>query len=445
MIKLFIEKTSTRARTMYYDWKYMKGGKEPVRINHKNALAWYPLVDPYKFGNFEAGHRICIAPLTMLRAKYDNHSYSPMQVEFYKLRLKAGSVVFSEAMAVSKQACISLRVCGMFTDEHEETIKELFDIATENGALFIPQLTHGGKVCPNTVTSEPLSCDGVPQQSKPPKNFPPEEYLVNGEAYTFADPIRMDNSHMRQVISEFVQSAERLKRAGATVCNLCMGGNSLLHSFILSSTNTRTDGYGGTSINRIKFPLQVFDAVEKVFGKGNVGISMSFGFQCSGNIDNVKHDFKTHILMANELTKRKAHHYTYWFRYEGQGTAPATDDFVEAYGKWEELRSRLRSEFKGPMIASGFSTKAPEVIVEQIVSGKADMVMMGLGSLCNPDLVNKIRHGVSHEKNFHRLMAVPRIKEDSELKDWSEADQARGYIDWPIADLPDEPPQVIHL
>ena len=436
-----------RARGSYFDWKYRKGAgtKEIVRPNAKLALAWYPLVDPFEIGNFKASHRVCVAPVTSNRAKFLNHTLSPMQIEYFKIRLTEGSVVFGEAMSVSKQGCISARVSGMFTDEHEETIEELFATAKENNALFIPQLTHGGKLCPDTVTDEALSCDGIPQPSELPDGFTPEQFLLNGAKCTFAKPVAMTALHIQQVIAEFKQSALRLKRAGCTVCNICMAGSNLLHEFLLRATNPRNDRYGATNEDRARLPLAVFDAVAEVFGSGNVGVSFSFGYSVGGNVDVHKHDLRTHLYMARELNKRKAHHYTTWFRYENQINAPATDDYVESYGKWKELRDALRKEFKGPIISSGYSLREPTEAVEDIISNNSEMVMFGFASICNPDLPNRIRHGIGYSKNLQTFSRVPQDATSSECENWSESDQARGYIDWQMADLPEEPPHVIHL
>ena len=161
---------------------------------------------------------------------------------------------------ISRDGRISPGCAGMYKEEHAHAWKRIVDFVHQNSRAKIGlQLAHAGR-----KGSTKLSWEGI-DEPLPSDNWP----LISASPIPWtADnqvPREMNRDDMDEVIHDFVQAAKWGELAGFDILELHMAHGYLLSSFITPLTNQRTDQFGGSIENRMRFPLEVFDAVRKVW------------------------------------------------------------------------------------------------------------------------------------------------------------------------------------
>ncbi len=164
---------------------------------------------------------------------------------------------------VSPEGRITPGCTGLYTPEHEAAWKRIVDfVHAETEARICCQLGHsGGKGSTQLGWEEmdaPLKAGNWPVLSASAVAWSPRNQI----------PKAMDRDDMELVKRQFVQSAEMAERAGFDMLELHCAHGYLLSSFITPVTNHRTDDYGGTLENRMRYPLEVFHAVREVWPEG---------------------------------------------------------------------------------------------------------------------------------------------------------------------------------
>jgi anthraniloyl-CoA monooxygenase len=173
--------------------------------------------------------------------------------------LGGAGLVFTEATAASAQGRISAGCAGLYADEHEAAWKRVVDfVHTWTPARLGMQLAHSGRKG---------ACD-LSWQGGGPLDAPDWELLApSALAFDEASrvPRAMTRDDMRRVTGEFVRAAERAARAGFDLLELHCAHGYLLGTFISPLTNLRDDEYGGSIEKRMRYPLEVFDALRAVW------------------------------------------------------------------------------------------------------------------------------------------------------------------------------------
>lgn len=166
---------------------------------------------------------------------------------FYKRRACYLGAVIPEPLYIDKGLRELLTQMGIDSDDKIDGLKKLLDTIHQSGTKAIAHLNHPGRMAnPNIPGNYFLSSTDRPCE--------------NGEER----PRRMDREEMNKVISLFVEGAVRAKKAGFDLIELQFGHGYLLAQFISPYVNDRSDEFGGSFENRIKFPLQVLEAVLNV-------------------------------------------------------------------------------------------------------------------------------------------------------------------------------------
>src|SRR5204863_4324745 len=165
-------------------------------------------------------------------------------------------LIFTEMVCVSADARITLGCTGLYNDAQEAAYWRIVDFVHANSAAkFCLQLGHAGRKGATKLMWEgmdqPLSEGAWPIISASPIPYYPHSQL----------PREMTRADMDRVLADFVQAAERGSRAGFDMLELHCAHGYLLASFISPLTNRRTDAYGGSLENRLRFPLEVFEAM----------------------------------------------------------------------------------------------------------------------------------------------------------------------------------------
>jgi len=218
-----------------------------------------PMFVPLKVRDIELVNRVCVSPMAQYRAT--DGLPNDWHFVHYAERAKGGAgLVFTEMTCVSPQGRISPGCTGLYDERHERAWKRLVDfVHAETDAKIAIQLGHSGPKGSTQLgweTSDaPLARDNWEVIGPSRVAWSPDNQL----------PREMTRADIDDVRDEFVRSAEMAARAGFDWLELHYAHGYLLSSFITPLTNRRADEYGGSLENRMRFPLEVLQAVRKVW------------------------------------------------------------------------------------------------------------------------------------------------------------------------------------
>ncbi|MDY8109743.1 alkene reductase [Fulvimarina sp. 2208YS6-2-32] len=352
------------------------------------------LFEPFDLGPNRLQNRVVMAPLTRSRAD-GNDTPKDMHVTYYGQRASAGLII-AEATQISNEGKGYAWTPGIYSDEQVAAWKKVTDnVHAEGGKIFL-QLWHVGRI------SHPDLQDGgrLPVSASAVK---PE-----GEAFTengfkeIPTPRALETDELPRVVEDFVKASENAKKAGFDGVEVHSANGYLLDQFLQDGTNRREDAYGGSIENRMRFPLEVIDAVVKVWGADRVGVRISPG---SGANDisesNPEELFTTYVKALNERGLAYLH------VIEGliwQDREKGTFDM-----------DGLRALFDGAYMGNNEYTR--EVAIERVNSGKIDLACFGRPYIANPDLVERL------------ALDAPMNEPD---KDTFYGGDEKGYTDYPF-------------
>ncbi len=218
-----------------------------------------PMFTPFRLRALELPNRVVVSPMAM----YSCSDGTPD--DFYLVHLGAraqggAGLVFTEMTCVAPDGRISPGCAGMYKDEHGPAWARIVDfVHTHTPAKIALQLGHAG---PKGSTQrgweeadEPLRADNWPLLGPSPVPFGERNQV----------PRAMTRADLERVKAQFVRAAEMGARCGFDLLELHCAHGYLLSSFITPLTNQRTDAYGGSLANRLRYPLEVFAAVRAVW------------------------------------------------------------------------------------------------------------------------------------------------------------------------------------
>jgi anthraniloyl-CoA monooxygenase len=218
-----------------------------------------PMFVPFHARGIELQNRVCVSPM----AQYKATDGTPNDWHFahYAERAKGGAgLVFTEMTCVSPEGRISPGCTGMYADAHERAWKRLIDfVHRETKAKIAIQLGHSGPKGSTQLGWEesdaPLPKDNWEVVAASAVPWSPDNQL----------PRELTHAEMDDIRDEFVRAAEMAARIGFDWLELHYAHGYLMSSFITPLTNRRTDEYGGSLANRMRYPLEVFRAVRSVW------------------------------------------------------------------------------------------------------------------------------------------------------------------------------------
>ncbi len=215
-----------------------------------------PMFTPYRVRSIALKNRIVVSPM----AQYSAVDGCPGDYHLVHLGARAmggAALVFAEMTCVSAEGRITPGCPGLYAPEHLQAWSRIADwIHANTDAKFAMQIGHAGAKASTRVSWEgsdkPLSSDNWPIMSASP-----QQYLEGVSQISRA----MSRTDMDEVLAQFVRSTLWAAEAGVDWLELHCAHGYLLSSFISPLTNQRTDAYGGSLANRLRYPLEVFTAV----------------------------------------------------------------------------------------------------------------------------------------------------------------------------------------
>ena len=333
------------------------------------------LLSSLTIGNKTLPNRVLMAPLTRSRAGQPGDVPNALNVEYYAQRASAGLIV-SEATQISRQGQGYALTPGIYTDAQEAGWKNVVQaVHAKNGHIAL-QLWHVGRVshsllqengaapvAPSALIAKNTECFVIQRDGKA-ENVPTET------------PRALALEEMPGIVTQYRQAAVRGKRVGFDFLELHAANGYLLHQFLSTNTNQRTDAYGGSLENRARLTLEALDAMIDVMGAAQIGVRLSPHF---AGFDMADTEAEASALYLAKAFSQRGVAYLHIAEPDWAGGPDLTDEF----------RAQLRAAFNGSLIFCGnYNAADADALVAQ---GTADAVAFGRLFIANPDLVERFR------------------------------------------------------
>lgn len=357
------------------------------------------LLTPYRGRTLDLRNRIVMAPMTRGRADDATGVPSPLAPTYYRQRAGAGLIV-TEGVAISPIAKGGPGIPGLHTEEQGLGWKAVTTAVHEAGGTIYAQLWHVGRL------SHPSILGGETPVA------PSAVRIGSGGIYTgdgmldHVVPRELTAGEVQETVRDFARAAELAIASGFDGVEIHGANGYLIHQFLADNTNLRGDAYGGSVTGRLRFAVEIVEAVTAAVGAARVGIRIS-----PDNTD-------------NELAEKDPAA-TY------RALASAVDPLGLSYlhvsqrGAYEAVAD-LRPFWSGTLIANraGKTPSTPEDGTRLLDDGHADLIALGRFFITNPDLPARIAAGVP--------LAGP-------ARQNVYGGGAEGYTDYPAADDAGEP------
>ena len=330
-----------------------------------------PMFTPFRIRNTIIDNRVVVSPM----CQYSATGGTPNDWHLVHLGSRAiggAGLLFAEATGVSSEGRISLGCTGIYNDEQVTAWKRIVDFVHANSrAKFALQISHAGRKASTCLPwvggdNTPLPAD----QSWPIMAASPIPYLANGPV-----PKEMDRADMDRVRDDHAAAATRAAEAGFDMLEIHMAHGYLLAGFISPLTNQRSDEYGGDLVARMRYPLEVFDAVRAAWPD-----DLPLAVRISAT-DWVEDGGLTGADAVEVAKLLKAHGVDIIDVSAGQTTPEADPEYGRMYQT--PFAERVRIEADIPTIAVGAITSADQVNTI-IAAGRADLCALARPHLADP-------------------------------------------------------------
>lgn len=366
------------------------------------------LFQPIKLGDLTLRNRIALPPLTRCRSSQPGNIPNEMMATYYRQRASAGFMV-SEGAQIEPRGQGYAWTPGIHSDAQVEGWRKVTNAVHEEGGIIFCQLWHVGRVSHTSFqpgNQAPIAPSAITANNV--KVFI-ETGPQTGELTAPSMPRELSTTEVKELVMLYRQAAQNAKRAGFDGVELHSANGYLLNQFLSEQTNHRTDEYGGSLTNRLRFLKEVTEAVVSVFGANRVGVRFAPLFETTneerayiGMVESDPHN--TYIQAASMLNEIGIAYLSI-----------AEADWENCQELPISFRQGLRDAFSGILMYAGKYTaqKAEKILTE----GYGDIFGFGRPFIANPDLPERILHG-------YTLNQV----NDSTLYGGDE----HGYTDYPV-------------
>ncbi|WP_424637848.1 alkene reductase [Embleya sp. AB8] len=328
------------------------------------------MFDALTVGKLELPNRLVMAPMTRSRAN-DAGLVGASAAEYYAQRASAGLII-TEATQVSELGQGYVLTPGLHTDAQVAAWLPVTEAVHAEGGRIVAQLVHCGR-----IGHPSLYADGAHPVGPSPIASGEQMFSAAG-LLDHPTPREMGHDDIRAAIADFVGAARNALDAGFDGVELHAANGFLLHQFLADGANTRTDEYGGSIENRIRFTLEVVAAVAEAIGPERVGVRLSPGITFNGIAESDTTELYTALVHALARTPLA---YLHVFEI-------LTRDITRL----------IRAAWPGVLIVCAHPTPesfpgTPEIAAAALADGVADAVALAEAWLANPDLPARIKAG----------------------------------------------------
>ncbi|RVX41382.1 N-ethylmaleimide reductase [Nonomuraea polychroma] len=319
---------------------------------------------PTTVGDISLPHRLVMAPMTRDRATPEGVP-TELNAEYYAQRA-SHALIITEGTQPSADGQGYLLTPGIRDDEQIAGWRKVIDAVHAAGGRIVIQLMHVGRI------SHP---DNTPHGRRPvaPSAIRPEGVMFTASGpQEMPEPRALSTQEVAATVDDFRRAAAAAVAAGADGVEIHAANGYLVHQFLSDNTNQRTDRYGGSIDNRIRFAVDVAAAVADEIGAERTGLRIS-----PGNPYNDIAESDTAELYPALLDALRPLGLAYLHvMHAGEDT----------------LLETLRAQWPATLILNRGGTDLP-TRAKDIDNGTADLVSVGALALANPDLVERLRAG----------------------------------------------------
>ncbi|MFF3245701.1 alkene reductase [Streptomyces sp. NPDC002870] len=323
--------------------------------------------DPIDLSGTQLGNRIAMAPMTRSRAHGEGLTVTDSTVEYYGQRASAGLII-TEGIQPSVIGQGYPNTPGLHSAEQVAAWRKVTDAVHAEGGKIFAQIMHAGR-----IGHPVLFPDGQ-------VSVAPSAVAAAGQLYThegpkdFIAPRELSGDEVRATVGEFVEAARNAIEAGFDGVELHGANGYLIHQFLAPNTNLRTDEWGGSVENRIRFAVEVTKAVAAAIGAERTGLRISPGNPYNDIAETDSE--KVYPALVQELEPL------------GLGYL----HIVETDPGLRDVTLALRKQFSGTFILNP-ATEGPtdHRALGLIEDGIADILAFGALFLANPDLPVRLK------------------------------------------------------
>jgi 2,4-dienoyl-CoA reductase-like NADH-dependent reductase (Old Yellow Enzyme family) len=329
------------------------------------------LFTPISLGPLQLENRIAIAPMCQYSADGNGMATDWHMIHLGHMALSGAGLLIIEATAATAEGRISPDDLGLWSDQHTEALRPVIAAIRRYSPIKIAiQLAHAGR----KASSEVPWKGGANIPAGEPRGWQTVAPSAVPHAQGETVPTALDRQGIARIIEGFVAAARRAHALGLDAIELHGAHGYLMHQFLSPLSNRRTDEYGGSLENRMRFPLEVFKAV-----RAAVPAEMVVGMRISAT-DWVEGgwDIEQSVVFSQELEKLGCQ-----FVHVSSGGVSPQQKIPVGPGYQIDFAARIKDETTMPTIGVGLITEAEHA--ERIVAdGQADMVALARAMLYDP-------------------------------------------------------------
>ena len=379
-------------------------------------MVYEKLFSPMKIGNVEIKNRIVMAPMCMGFGQYNGCATETM-MNYYEERARGGvGLIITEITRINDiTGASSYGQLGMSHDYQISSLKEMADRIHKHGCKIMVELHHPGRqnlglmigTVPICIAGEKLLGNNAYTKLFTGAVIPPGKKLQDKdivprvvapskcEKSKMSDSVNRALSHrgIKRLIAQFIEGAVRVQKAGCDGVELHASHGYLIQQFLSPNTNKRTDEYGGSLENRMRFLTEIIDGIRRNCGKSFpivVRLTVDEMYDRIGK-PNKGYGLDEGLKMAKILSDK------------GIDAIDVSSAAYDTFNYWLEpttyecgWRKNLAEEVKKivdiPVIAANL-IRSPKQAEEQINAGIQDFAALGRPLIADPHWVNKVQSG----------------------------------------------------
>jgi N-ethylmaleimide reductase len=328
--------------------------------NNMNAALWQPI----KVGDLYLDHRLAMAPMTRSRSTPQGIP-TEMNAEYYAQRAST-ALIISEGTQPSGEGQGYLLTPGIYTDGQIAGWRKVTEAVHAAGGKIVIQFMHVGRI------GHPENTPDGHQMVAPSAVQPKQKIGTMKGLQDIPVPHALGAGEIAATVRDFRHAAAAARKAGADGVEIHGANGYLVHQFLSDNVNQRTDNYGGSVENRIRFAVEVASAVADEIGPGRTGIRIAPGNPFNEIVEN--NIPEVYEALVRELGRLKLAYL-----------------HVNHMGN-DALLRMIRGIWPGVLFLNRGRTDIATRIAD-IEKGLADVITVGAMNLANPDLVERIKLG----------------------------------------------------
>ena len=327
----------------------------------------------YRMGKHQLPHRVVMAPMTRARTTQPGNIPNDLMAHYYAQRASA-ALIITEATQISPQGQGYSFTPGIHSAEQIEGWKKVTHAVHKAGGKIILQLWHVGRMSHHMFHNgeKPVAPSALSPKARV---WVVDQDNPKGHMIECPEPRALDKAGIKAIIQDFRQGAANAIKAGFDGVEIHGANGYLIDQFMRRTSNIRKDEYGGSIENRVRFMLEVAQAVTEEIGADKTGIRLAPFIKQRGMDDDEASDAVLHAAeKLNDMGLAYLH--------------LAEADWDDAPSIPQSFREHLRTLFKNTIIVAGnYTQDKAEALLK---AGYVDLIAFGRPFIANPNYPHKL-------------------------------------------------------